>query len=449
MKSSNIKGWQEIFRFTFAQMIKSKGYRISLAILIVIALFGMPVFSYFTLGTETDTEIPITKAYVFDSTGLMPVDFTPVTQTEGLGNVEFIIPEESYETVAGRVDKEEPSSVIVKLGYDVSQGFTLEILNAKDGEVSSSDMHFFGEQLVACFNGHKIEALGLTKEQVTLINAPVISEVYQADSAGNAMIEEDTSITMNDYWFVYGLIFAVMMINIMASSQIATSIISDKSSKVIEYLLTSVKPMAILVGKILAMLCAVLIQVVIMIVAIVASSQISTKITGKSNMDILGQMIHSETLNNLNVINVLICLIVFALSLIFYAMLAGLAGSTVSKIQEASDSLTIFTLVSLVGAYMAMGAAGTLAAAGQNAYVYFALLFPISSSFLLPGAILIGKASIPIAVGAIVLQIVFIVLLLKFTSTVYETLILHNGNKIGIKQLFRIAKMAKGGQENE
>ena len=53
------------------------------------------------------------------------------------------------------------------------------------------------------------------------------------------------------------------MITIMASSKIATSIVMEKSSKVIEQLLISVKPLAIVVGKTLATLVAVLILVYI------------------------------------------------------------------------------------------------------------------------------------------------------------------------------------------
>ena len=55
-------------------------------------------------------------------------------------------------------------------------------------------------------------------------------------------------------------------------------------------------------------------------------------------------------------------------------------------------------------------------------------------------AILIGKASLPIVATSIALQLVFIILLFRFVAKVYETLILHNGNAIKIKDLFKISK---------
>jgi len=77
---------------------------------------------------------------------------------------------------------------------------------------------------------------------------------------------------------------------------------------------------------------------------------------------------------------------------------------------------------------------------GTNAYVLFSFLFPLSSPFVLPGAILVGRANLPLIVIAIVLQIALVLILLRFVAKVYETLILHNGNTIKLKQLFQISK---------
>jgi ABC-2 type transport system permease protein len=128
------------------------------------------------------------------------------------------------------------------------------------------------------------------------------------------------------------------------------------------------------------------------------------------------------------------------LGFIFYATLAGLAGATVSKIEELQEGLTLFTLTSLVGVYIGLGAANVLMGPGENAYTNFALLFPLSSPFILPGAILVGKVSYLMIAIALVLQIIFIMLLFKFVAKVFETLILHNGNTIKLKELIKLSK---------
>lgn len=451
MKSSDIRGWKDIFQFTFKQTMKSKAYQVSFVIMILVGLLAMPIYSYFTLGSAKDenAQSTVTKVYICDKAGLGNVEFSSLGSQEKFKNVEFVNSNEDSEGISKKIDEKEKNAVLLTVLYEPASGFSLELLKAKDGDISDEDLTELSEQIASAFEEYKVSILGLSAEQTTLINSKIQSKVIEADAQGNEIVEEDTSISMDDYWFIYGLLFVVMMVSIFSSSQIATSIVSDKSSRVVEYLLTSVKPMAILVGKILAMLCSVLLQIITLIVLFMVSSPISSYITGKESNDILGQIISSDTIKNINPINVIVCLIVITLSFIFFAILAGLAGSTVSRIQEASDSLSIFTLITLVGVYLAIGAAGSMVESGINGFVYFALLFPISSAYILPGAILIGKANLLIALGAIVLQVIFIYVLLRFTTKVYETLILHNGTKIGLKQLFSISKMSKGGKGHE
>jgi ABC-2 type transport system permease protein len=151
----------------------------------------------------------------------------------------------------------------------------------------------------------------------------------------------------------------------------------------------------------------------------------------------------------LEVGNILICLIIFVLGLIFYATFAALVGSTASRVEDTAESLSMFTIASLIGAYVGMAAAGVLMGVGENAFVYFALIFPLSSPFILPGVVLLGKSSILITIISIIVLVGSTILLFNFTAKVYETLILHTGNRIKIKELFKMAKNSKEGQVNE
>ena len=68
----------------------------------------------------------------------------------------------------------------------------------------------------------------------------------------------------------------------------------------------------------------------------------------------------------------------------------------------------------------------------------FAMLFPLSSPFLMPGAIVIGKAPLWITVVSLLLLVGLVALLFWFVARVYEVLIVHNGNRIKLKQLFKM-----------
>ena len=103
------------------------------------------------------------------------------------------------------------------------------------------------------------------------------------------------------------------MITIMSSSKIATSIVMEKSSRVIEQLLISIKPLAIVVGKTLATLTAVLLQFVSIIILAFISNKITNNIMDAQNSNVIENYINADIINNLRVDNILICLIIIAL----------------------------------------------------------------------------------------------------------------------------------------
>lgn len=440
MKKSSITGWKDIYSFTLIQTLKSKAYIISYIIFLVMALASMPLISLLTSSGDKEevTKSPVTMVYVYNNTTLPEVDFSPVHEDENLSHITFIAATEDYETVSERIESNENTSVILNITDDTN-AYLLSFVKASEGPVSDSSIQLLATAVQKCYENYKVNVLGITEEQLAMIHSKVETKVTMTDTLGSEIIEEDTSISHNEYLFIYVILFVVMMVNVMASSQIATSIVSDKSSRVIEYLLTSVKPLAIMVGKILAMLTAVLFQVMSLFIVALISNKI-TAILLTDGENILDQYISKDILSNINIFNLLLCLILIALGMIFYATLAGLAGATVSRIEEASESLTLFTLANLVGVYIGMGAVSVLLGSGENAFVYFAFLFPLSSTFILPGAILAGKVSLLLVAGALVLQIIFVILLFRFVAKVYETLILHNGNKIGLKELIRMSK---------
>lgn len=441
MKKTNITGWKDVFSFTLIQTLKSKAFIVSYVILLSLVCISMPIISLITTNSEdTETVSPINIVYVNNQTTLPQMDFSWLKGNEKMSNITFEPMQEDYDTVADRIEVGETDSVILTIS-DKKGMYFLDFVKATGGPVKDSSLNSLGAAVLEQFNMFRIETLRITPDQNTILQAPVTTTVTMVDASGNPIVKKDTSITMNEYWFIYGLIFIVLMVNIMASSQIATSIVTEKSTRVVEFLLTSVKPLALMIGKIIAMLTAVLLQMASMVVMVFISNKITAIFLSKGT-NILSNTLPANIFQNLNTLNIIFCIISIALGLIFYASLAGLAGATVSKIEEISEGLMLFNLTNIVGVYIGFGAASSLMN-GENAFVTFSFLFPLSSPFVLPGAILIGKASIPIIAGALGLQLVFIILLFMFVAKIYETLILHNGARIKMNDLFKIYKISK------
>ncbi|WP_017415931.1 ABC transporter permease [Clostridium tunisiense] len=440
MKKNSLTGWKDVFTFTLTQTLKSKAYIISFAILLALMLISMPIVSALTSKDSSGSTSPSTvkKIYVNNKTNISTIDFQNLID-ETLKHISFEPMKEDYTAVSERIEKSEQESIILTIS-EVQDKYSLEFVRATKGPVKESTLNTLADSIKKEFETIKFNSLGVNSTQLDMINAEVKTKVFTTDVNGIEVVKEDTSISGSEYGFIYGILFIVMMVNIMASTQIASSILTEKSTRVIEYLLTSVKPLAIMIGKILAMLTAVLFQVISMIVALFISNIISRGLSSSSGESVLSQFLPKNIFQNLNITNIIFCLILIGVGMIFYATLAGLAGASVSRLEELSEGLTLFTLINLIGAYVGMGAASVLMASGINGFVIFSFLFPLSSVFILPGALLIGKVTLPFVAAAIALQIITIMLLFKFVAKVYETLILHNGNKIKLKELIKISK---------
>lgn len=439
---NNMTGWRDVFVFTLTQSIKSKAYIGMLIFMLVLALASAPLLGMLGGGTTTEEGAAdaekldaVSKVYCVWNSALPQLSFAPVKEQEGLSHITFTYTDAPMETLP-----EGETDAVLLTVTDEPEGYVSLVFAVGEEEPATDAISLLTQTVQECFSEHLLTLAALTETQRAQIEAEVTTEVLFADETGGIRTEEDTSISDQQYWVIYGILFVVMMIITMSGSQIASSIVSDKSSRVLEYVLTSIRPLALIVGKVLAMLVAVILQLVALLVGVLLSSKLYSILFGGSGESIFAQYLTPELVANLNPLNILICLVMVGLGLVFYATLAGIAGATVSRMEEASQSLTMFTLLVIVGAYVGIGAAGSLMGVGENTFVTFALIFPLSSSMLLPGAILIGKASLLTAcLGAVVL-VLMIVLLFRFAARIFETLILHNGNRIRLKELFAIFK---------
>ncbi len=436
---NKLTGWKDIFRFTLIQTLKSKAFIVSFVILIVLALAASPVINMINKEGE-NSSYTINKLYVSDETGIFDTKKTSdVLAEEGWSTTVKAVPvlaedSEEYTDQILQLAENEKESALLLIRCAEGGPVSLYLEYPESGKIENKEAKAFTQVLSGYFERARFAAQGITDSQQELLAAEVITNVLQTNADGDVEAA-DTSISSFEYWFLYALLFIIMMICMMSGSQVATAIVTEKSSKVVEYLLTSVRPLAIIVGKVLAMLCVVLTEVGGLLVAFVISNQLSGQQNGEN---MLAKLVSPEVLSALNPLNIIICFVFIGLGLVFYATLAGLAGATVSRMEEAGEGLILFSFSVLVGVYVGMGAAGSLLGSGDNAFALFAMLFPLSSPFLMPGAVLIGKAELWVVAAAFAILLVLLILLFAFVARVYEALIVYNGNRVGIRQLFKM-----------
>lgn len=449
MKKNSCRGWKDVFSFTLTQTLKSKPYLIAMFLMFVFSLLSMPLLSLITKNpvAEGDVKSSITKAYLSNQTTYaeLAVHDELATGYEGI----VIEPlTESEEIVTKRLAEEEFSAVLICITENEMQA-NIRLLKSSEGPVKNYELQTLGESVQRAYQKARMTALGVTEEQLAYLSVQVLPSAGVIDTK-QAEVVEDTSITSGEYWFIYGLMFVIVMVSILSSTQVASSVVVEKSSRVLEYILISVRPLAIIVGKVLAMLAATLLQMLMLILGLVISNKISVGIAGEENT-VLSQYLSPEILSNLKPGNVIIGLVVAGIGMVLYATLAGLCGATVSRMEEVNECLTVLTMATLVGFYIGITAAGVMMSSGATTFSTFALLFPLSSAFLLPGALLVGRVDLWILLLSILILIISVMVMFAFVAKVYESLILYNGKRIRMKELLTIFKNSgkEAGAENE
>ena len=451
MKSNELRGTGEVFRFTLIQTIKSKAFIVSVVMLVVIALLASPVMQLIkggAAGTKKVKTSNIETAYVCNELPFLPTGYEitgNVKDNEAFANVKFETVQDSFEEISRKLEDEgsETKNVIVHPKVGV-KGITVEVVRVGGGAVTTDECNELAQILCDNLDKYKRMYSGLPEEELKVLDYEYTVEINYLTESGELTPEVDDGIGGGQFGIAYAIMFIVSMICIMASTQVATAVVTDKSSRVVELLLTSVRPMALLMGKILAMLVATVGQYALLILVFVLSNKITGALFG-TEQTYITSLIPKGVLSNLTVFNAVTILVLIALGMIFYATLAGLCGAMVSKLEELQDALKYFTFTSIIGMYCAIGAIISMQKSASNAFVKFCEIFPLTSPMTTPGARIIGVAPMSYALIAIAILIVLDLLTIRLAAGVYEGLITNMGNRVTPKEVIAMMRNKKGG----
>lgn len=151
---------------------------------------------------------------------------------------------------------------------------------------------------------------------------------------------------MQNYWYTYIMIFALYTVILLYGQMIATNVATEKSSRAMELLVTSAKPINMMFGKILASCLAGLTQLIVFFGTAFVCFNLNKSYLDKNG--ILAAMFDMP-------INLLIYMLVFfVLGFLIYAFLYGAIGSTVSKLEDINTAVMPITMVYIVAFLIVM-----------------------------------------------------------------------------------------------
>jgi ABC-2 type transport system permease protein len=458
---NQFKGTGKVFAFTFAQQVKSKSFIVSTVIIaavaIILVLTGnllIPALvdsaanadqSDAASGDEAAvntnfsvylSELPGTVGenaypqYIADfirqvSPGIKSVEY-PMTSDAAAGKNNLLFVD------VRAVDSEDSYNVLVY----------------RPAEETAVDRSM--AETVASFASLAVKNALLMSYGVDEGNLPyAISDVpYATAVTGEQPESEITTVIkmMTPTVFSLGLFMIIFIYGAMVAQSVAT----EKSTRVVELLLTSVRALALIVGKVLAMVLAALLQIVIIIVtallALAATSggmiaQIFGMMpTENAQLQVIADEVQGS-FASFGAGSVILLIVIFILGFLLYAMFAGLVGATVSRSEDIQQAMMPYSMLGVIGLYLSYFPSYIGAAAGesQNIITLISYYVPFSAPFALPSAVILGEVSTVQLVSAVAVLALFTLLTAFVVARVYESIIIHTGDRIRFSKVFSMA----------
>ncbi len=461
MKKSDYIGWQEVFRFSLEQGMKAKAYIGFLIIMGVVLLLSQPVTAFINSRDKEEEayHCEVTEFTIYDEVGL-PIDYTKSLAGEGFEDVKInVAPTMSFDNHVKLLedkskDKESQKSkeLIVHMVYEEAGYFNLTFVKASNAAIKDEDSKKLVDTFKTYFDEERINAIQVTQEQMDFLNRPVDTKFEFVTETGEAIPEKEKNeaISMEEYMLLLFGIMGVTMIVALSGGNIATSVVTEKSTRVVEYLMINVRPMALIIGKIFAALLMVLIQFAVMGISYVISGLLKMLLfggeigmsvsTGAMGEDVEVSAI-LKLLSGISFGEILVAVVVILCGVMFYCILAGLAGASVSKQEELAEGMKTYNMLSIVGSYLAIAVCVVMVTGGDNQlFVNICGLIPIAAPFVVPVCVLLDKIPMSIALISMGILLVTTGFLFSFTAKVYESMIFYNGKVLKLKDILQIAK---------
>jgi ABC-2 type transport system permease protein len=214
------------------------------------------------------------------------------------------------------------------------------------------------------------------------------------------------------------LIYMALLLNGQA---VAQGVVEEKTSRVVEIILATVRPWQLMVGKVLGLGVVGLIQV-----AVIALSGVAAGLaTGSLDLHITAAF------------STILWLIVwFLLGYAAYSLAFAAVASLVSRQEEVAAVVTPVMMLLIVGYVIGIS---VLPSNPDSGFVAVLSMIPVFAPTLMPVRLALGVVPAWQAAVALAGMIVLIPLLLWFASRIYSNAVLRSGARVRLRDAWRAA----------
>ena len=397
-----------VTKFTMKDMLQRKSFIITTIIFLIMIVVGFNIPNFMKmLNKDSD----VNKIEIIDSGNVFEGTLESLKDLDT--GYEIQISNENYEKIKEKIENEEIDSAIIVEKQD-------ENIKIRYIVKSATMMSGVPENIISTLNtlytNIQINKLGLTEEQLKSITPNFEFALEQTDEEASGNVYAMMLLSIVLFYAIY-----------FCAYQVSSSITTEKTSKIIETLVTSTSPKTIVLGKTLGIGIVGLLQMILLVgTALISAKMFLEPGTLDSIIDV------SKITPYLGIITI----IYFIFGYFEYALLYALTGSTVSKpedIQSANGPVAILAVIGFYLSYFTM----MNPASELN---IFASILPISSPFCMPFRIMMGLAKPTDVIISIVILLITGIIIAKIAIKIYSNAILNYGTKMSFYDIVKMYK---------
>ena len=282
--------------------------------------------------------------------------------------------------------------------------------------------------LVNKFYNSKIamETAGLTEAQTELIQRPFSMNLIALDEKAQSAEE-----SLGSMGIAYISIILIFLFSYMYSVYAGQEIMEEKTSRVMEIIITSISPIKQLYGKIVYNSFYALTQLAIFMVLFTISIQSMMKNLPEDVMNTVSMVISPDKAR------IIVYLIIFAIvAYLVYLVSVLILSSIISSVEEYQIAISPIMVIGLVSFYI-----GIFGMTSPEApFIKVMSMIPFVSPYIMPLRIATMTVSTPMIWLSIGLNLLVIIIILTFGSRVYKNGVLNYSGDSVIKKFMQSVK---------
>ena len=385
--------------------------------LLMLLVMFLPI--YLTNQTQTERTIAISEQ-----------DFDVFNKLENTDYINFVVtPASLFSELKLNFDDE--------LYYALLEKKDNEIILSSNKQVSLSVSNEIKSQLEKKIKQKKLVELGIDIRLLEQAKTTVVvsSQIISEDGRGQ---KSKTELSMA-IGFISGLLIYIFIF--MYGTMVMRSIIEEKTNRIVEVIISSVKPFKLMMGKIIGVSLIGLTQFILWIcltsiLFFIVQAYFGNIAEIESSQEIEMQSIMLEGLmylNNINLVEILLAFLFYFLGgYLMYGSLFAAVGSAVDAEADSQQFILPVTIPLILSFILIQ----PIMENPDSSLAFCMSIFPLTSPIIMMVRNPFGVADWELLVSILVLVGSFI-LSTKLAAKIYRTGILMYGKKINYKELWK------------